>query len=389
MKFEGFDELGPERILHVHDPKTGMRGVVVVDSTAISEFGAGGLRMMPDITTREIQLLARAMTYKYIALELPMGGSKSGIWGDPGMRGAEREAVMKAFGRAAKPLLQAGTMVGSDIGTDATDVAHIYEGAGMPYRSSGLAHAQKDGDPLENHATGYGVVVAARGACEFAGFDLAGASVAIEGFGKAGGGVARYMHEAGARVVALSTLEGTAVREQGLDIPALLEARKSEGDAAVMNHPDVKTLPREALYGLDVDVLVPGSRTHVIHGGNVGEVQARVISSIANVPITDDAEAALHARGVHVVPDFISNGGGVVISIVDGLGGSEADVFRILDTEIARITKRSLESAADAAVAPRLHEIARSREILLNAKRDEKRPTMAELEAQVRERFGF
>jgi len=226
------DDLGPEKIVHVYDPVVGMRGAVVVDTTSFGR-AAGGTRMLADLTMEEIFWLARAMTHKFAILDMPIGGTKAGIWSDPSIRGAPREAILRAFGKAVKSLITAGLGLGTDMGTDAGDLAAIYEGAGFPSRGSSLAEQEKDGEPLENHATGYGVVVAAKSACEFAGVELKGATVAIEGFGKVGGGVARYMTEAGARVAAVSTINGMVYNKEGLDIKKLLGARKKSGDRVV------------------------------------------------------------------------------------------------------------------------------------------------------------
>ena len=190
------DDLGPEKILHVHDPITGMRGVVVIDTMSLGGT-AGGTRMLPDINTEEIFGLARAMSYKFSTLDIPVGGAKSGIFADPSVTGSSRRALMMAFGRAIKSLIAEGLVVGADMGTYTEDLLIIHEGAGIPAKFSGLSLQKIDGEPLEDHATGYGVVVTAKAACEFAGINLKGAKVAIEGFGKVGGGVARYMTEEG------------------------------------------------------------------------------------------------------------------------------------------------------------------------------------------------
>ncbi|MBM3150440.1 MAG: Glu/Leu/Phe/Val dehydrogenase, partial [Chloroflexi bacterium] len=97
------DELGPEKIVHVYDPTTGMKGVVVVDTTSLGG-AAGGTRMLPDITSEEIFWLARAMTHKFAILDLPIGGAKAGLWADPSISGTSREAIMKAFGNGVKSL---------------------------------------------------------------------------------------------------------------------------------------------------------------------------------------------------------------------------------------------------------------------------------------------
>lgn len=85
------DEIGPEKIIHIYDPATGMKGVVVIDCTTLGRGAGGGIRTLADITTEEIAGLARAMTYKFASLGVPIGGAKSGIWADPGICGEERK----------------------------------------------------------------------------------------------------------------------------------------------------------------------------------------------------------------------------------------------------------------------------------------------------------
>ena len=363
--FSFTDEIGPERIVYLYDPETGMRGILVIDTTSLAGAG-GGLRMLPDITSEEVFGLARAMTYKFAMIDLPVGGSKSGIWANPDMPREQKDAVLRAYGRLAKPLIEAGVTIGPDMGTDSEDVEKVYEGAGIENRTSGLSLQEKDGEPLENHATGYGVVVAARSACEFAGIDIQGATVAIEGFGKAGGGVARYMDKAGARVVALSNIDGTIYRRGGLDVMGLLEARKEKGDRVLSEYGDGEHLDREALYALPVDVLVPGARPRVINRDNAERVQAKVISSIANNPITDEADQILFKRGIQLMPDFLSNAGGVVVAVLDILGGTADDLFHALDALIHPLAKEILEDAQAEGIPSRILAMKRIKEKILN-----------------------
>lgn len=364
---ETADELGPEKILHVYDPAVGMKAVIVVDTTVFGRAG-GGTRMLPDITTEEIICLARAMTYKYAILDLPVGGAKAGIWADPDIRGAPRDAIFRAFGKALKPLLEAGIGVGADLGTYSDDFAIMREGAGLPSRVWGLSSVEKDGEPTANHVTGYGVVAAAKAACEFADIELRGATVAIEGFGKVGGGVARYMTEEGARVVAISTLNGTAYNEDGLDIKKLLEVRKKSGDKAVAEYEAAQHIDGGEIYFLPVDILVPGARPYVIDKNNVGRVQARVISSGANIPVTDEAVESLFQRGICFVPDFISNAGAVMSGPVAQVGGTLDDIFRVLTEVLGQLTRDILTEARKEGVSPRSLAVRRCREKVLKAR---------------------
>jgi len=381
------DELGPEKILHVYDPAIGMKAVVVVDTTLSGRAG-GGTRMLPDITTEEITWLARTMTYKYAILDLAIGGAKAGIWADPSIHGAPREAIFRAFGRAIKPLLETGIGVGADLGTCSEDFAIMREAADLPPRVWGLSGVEKDGEPLGNHVTGYGVVAAARAACDFAGLALEGATVAIEGFGKVGGGVARYMAEEGARVVAISNMYGTANNRDGLDVRKLLEARKKSGDRALQEYEDAQHIDAGEIYFLPVDILVPGARPYVLDRSNVTRVQAKVISSGANIPITDEAAEVLFQRGVHFVPDFISNAGAVMSGPVGLAGGTLDDLFRVLTEVLGQLTRDILTDADREGISPRSLAVRRCKEKVLQARTEKKAPpSVDELREIYRQRF--
>jgi len=387
--FKYTDQMGPEKIVYLHDPDTDMKGVMVVDTMNLAGAG-GGTRMLPDITTEEMVGLARAMTYKFAMLDLPVGGSKAGIWADPGMPGEKKDAVLKAFGRLVKPIIESGVTVASDMGTDTEDVETIYAGAGLENRTSGLSLQEKDGEPLENHATGYGVVVAARAACEYAGIDIHKATVAIEGFGKAGGGVARYIEEAGARVVAMSNIDGTVYNKGGLDIPSLLAKRDTFGDSALSEYKDAQHLSRKDIFALPVDILVPGARPYVINKKNAASVQAKVISSIANNPVTDEADPILFKKGIQFMPDFLSNAGGVVIAILDLLSGTADDLFNSLDSLIAPLTKEILSDAEKAKTPARILAMNRIKEKIMNIRTNKVEPLpFDEVLNLAREKFGL
>jgi glutamate dehydrogenase/leucine dehydrogenase len=383
------DELGPEKVVHVYDPETGMRGVVVIDCTALGTTVGGGIRMLPDITTQEIVQLARAMTYKFATLGVPVGGAKSGIWADPTTSGEERRNIMRAFGRAVRPLIPAGLAFGADIGTEAEDLDFLFEGAELPPQGTGLMAEKKDGEPIENHVTGYGVVVAAEAACAFAGMDMKGATVAIEGFGKVGGGVARYITEGGAKVVAISTAEGMILNEDGLDVDLLLEQRKKSGDRAIREYEKAKHLDKEKLFSLPVDILIPGARPYVIHEKNVQGVKAKIISSIANIPITDEAEETLFQKGVLIVPDFVSNAGGTVLGIVDFLGGTPQHAFDACKELIGSNTRTILADARKEGVDPRRLATRRVEERVAAARKGEIAASIEDAIIMMKERLGL
>lgn len=380
------DDIGPERVYLWHNPEVKVSGVVVIDTTAYGTAD-GGTRMLPDLTLGEVASLARAMTYKFASLDFPIGGAKCGIWADPGVRGPEREAIFRAFGRAIKPLLDSRLLLstGTDMGTFEEDMRVAFEVAGRPMMRKPPNIA---GETLDYHTTGYGVVVAASEACRHAGFGLKGASVAVEGFGKVGGGVVRYMTEEGAKVVAVSTVHGCVYDEGGLDVGELFNLRKEWGDECVLRYGGAAVLSREELLHLPVDILVPGARPHVVTGENVGRVRARVVSSGANVPMTDNAEEALFKRGVVSVPDFISNSGGVVAGAAMMVGVDVGQVFQVIRGAIGAATREVLEASAKEKVSPRRLATARAREKVLKARAEGGRMTLLELQKAIRRHLG-
>ncbi|MBI3302737.1 MAG: Glu/Leu/Phe/Val dehydrogenase [Deltaproteobacteria bacterium] len=343
------DASGPERIFSFYDPPTQMRAVIVIDTTAFG-ISAGGVRMLPDLSLAEMVRLARAMTYKYLMLEVRCGGAKAGIWYDPARH--DRRAVLDAFLNVLRPFFQQRTYLpGADMGTSEEDFQPLRDGrSGGHY--SGLRSQVFEGLPLEDQLTGFGVVEATRTAAEFFGMPLAGARVAIEGFGKVGGGAARFFVRAGARVVAVSTLAGTRYDPQGLDVDRLLILRQEHGDEAVRHYQHGKLLPRNKLFMLPVDILIPGARPDAINARNVGKIQARLVVPGANIPFTIPVANRLSARGIGVVPDFVSNGGGVLAALADIEGLDVEGAFRSVRERIGANTSLTLSRSRERQCPP-------------------------------------
>jgi len=246
------DANGPERIFSFYDPSSQMRAVLVIDTTAFS-VSAGGIRMLPDLSLSEMVRLARAMTYKYLMLEVHCGGAKAGVWYDQTIQ--DRNAVWSAFLHALRPFVEKRLYLpGTDMGTTEEDFQPLYTEGTRP-RSGGLLKQVVDGLPLEDQLTGFGVVESAREATEFFDIPMNGATVAIEGFGKVGGGAARFFVRSGARVVAVSTIIGTRYDPHGLDIERLFALRHEHGEQLVRHYPHGKLLSGNKLFTLPVDIL--------------------------------------------------------------------------------------------------------------------------------------
>jgi glutamate dehydrogenase (NAD(P)+) len=140
------------------------------------------------------------------------------------------------------------------------------------------------------------------------GLDPVGATAVVQGFGSIGGAAARYLAKAGVRVVAVADRAGLVRNDAGLDVEALLAARDPFGviERAALR-PGDETAPTEDWLDIPCDLLVPAAMSYVLAAEDVPRVQARVVVEGANMPTLPDAEAALLARGIPVVPDFLAN----------------------------------------------------------------------------------
>lgn len=351
------DEFGPEKIVEVWDPKTKTYGFVVIDNTARG-IGKGGIRLQPDVTVEEVSRLARAMTWKNALADIPFGGAKAGIRADP--RSINKEQAMRAFARGLRHLVPTEYCAGPDMNTTEKEMGEFADelknrqaATGKPSNMGGLPH--------ELGSTGYGVVESTEVACEVIGLSLKGATVAIEGFGNVGQFAMKFLEEKGAKVIAVSDSKGTIHDEQGIDYHKLMETKEKTG--SVINYPGQKLSPSD-LFGLKVDILIPGARPDVITDANKHSVKAKLIVEAANIPISESIEEEFHKKGIWIIPDFVANAGGVISSYVEFIGGNEQQMFKTVKEKIRMNTKRVLEKAKSENISPRKAALELAKEIV-------------------------
>jgi len=354
--FRFCDDLGPKTILHIYEPAIGLKAIVVVDNTAAGT-AIGGVRMAPDVSLDECFRLARGMTLKNAAAGLPHGGGKSVIFGDPTMEPSRKEQLIRAFARNIKH--QTDYVPGPDMGTNEAAMALVTDEGG---RSIGLPKVL-GGIPLDEiGATAWGVVASADVAKEVAGIELEGARVAMQGFGAVGKHAARFFAERGSILVAAADYSGAIHDGEGLDVEAL--AQHVDAGGRIADFEGGERLHREAIIGIDCDILVPAARPDVIRADNQATVKAKLIVPGANIGVTEKAEAMLHRRGVLCVPDFIANAGGVICGAVEFAGGTQSQVFPMIDEKIRGNTAEVLERMKHDRILPREAAVAMARERL-------------------------
>jgi glutamate dehydrogenase (NAD(P)+) len=353
------------------DPVTGRKGYVVIDRL-VNGLAGGGTRMRAGVTLEEVERLARTMSLKNGAVNLPGGGAKGGLDCDP--HDPEARPLLTRFIRAVRPLLETYWGTAEDMGTTQQLLDEVFVEVGM--QSSVQATLNRSGDGaaalrrlvdglgvqvggigLGDLVGGYGVAQAAAAAAGHQGRSIEGLRAAIQGFGAMGGSTARYLVEQGARVVALSDVRGTVTNPAGLDVERLLATRTALGDIdRSALRPDDRELPREGWLSVDTDVLVPAAVADSITAENCARVTASLVVEAANIPTTEEAQSLLHQRGVLVIPDYVANGGTnawfwwVLLGMIEPT--AEA-AFRVIGENMRSSVAEMLELAARDGVLPR------------------------------------
>ncbi|MFD8974903.1 MULTISPECIES: glutamate dehydrogenase [Streptomyces] len=322
--------MSPTPLLSVDwtDHVTGRRGHLVVDRL-VRGVASGGLRMREGCTAAEVAGLARGMTMKEAlhydpeARYVPLGGAKGGIDCDP--RSPEAYGVLVRYLRAMRPYIERFWTTGEDLGLTQDLVDRAAAEAGLVSSVQAVypllddeATARKrladafaievDGIGLDELVGGLGVAESVLVALDRAGRAHAGTRVSVQGLGTMGGATARFLARAGLRVVAVADVRGTIVNPDGLDVEALLAARDAHGtvDRSALR-PGDREEPRDTWLAVDAEVLVPAAVSYAIDAGNQGRITARWIAEAANMPVLPEAEEALAARGVTVLPDVVVN----------------------------------------------------------------------------------
>jgi glutamate dehydrogenase (NAD(P)+) len=288
----------------------------------------GGIRYDEDVNLGEVTALAMWMSWKCSIMNLPFGGAKGAVRIDP--RALSHTELQRVTRRYTAEIIEVigpdRDIPAPDLGTNELVMAWI-----MDTYSQQKGHAVPGvvtGKPIEiggsygrKEATGRGVVTCAMEACRFTGFDLKGASVAVQGFGEVGGAAARIAAGLGAKVVAISDIKGGIYDPKGLDLAAV--------DAWVKEHqflqgfPGVDHVTPQELLELPCDVLIPAAVQNQIGAHNADKLRCRLLVEGANGPTDLEADAILAERRITVVPDIVANAGGVTVSYFEWLQGSQ------------------------------------------------------------------
>jgi len=336
--------LAPEVTFKAVDEQLGHLGYLVIDST-IRGRSAGGIRMQPNTTLKELTYLAKTMTLKFGLLGIPFGGAKAGIVANPLLPREKKLEIFRAFGRSLSPFLNKSYLPGSDMGTNDDDVIYIMKAANLAVKTVGPRTSS-------DVYTSWTALASVKAAADTLGLELSNCTVAIQGFGKVGSSIAKAISQTGANIVAVSTREGAIYNQRGLDPEKLLKLKDEAGDNLVSVYEKATAIANENLLSLDVDILFPCAGSWSINQSNVETIKSKIICPGANIPLTQDAEETLFRKGTLCLPDFVTNCGGV-------LGGylrsfmSEKNIRDVVDGQFAEMVADILERSRSESRSPR------------------------------------
>ncbi len=323
----------------------------------------GGIRYDEEVTLGECAALAMWMTWKCALLRLPYGGAKGGVRCNPrALSIRETERLTRRFTSELLPIIGPQEDIPApDMATNEQTMAWMMDtysmqrGYAVPEIVTGKP-VSIGGSVFRHEATGVGVVMVISRACDRLGWRLEEQRCVVQGFGNVGSVASLELHERGARVVAVSDVSGGLHDERGLDIPTLQAFVAENGSLAGCDMG--RRITNEELLELDCDILVLAAREDQITAENASRVRTRMIAEGANGPTTLDADAILSGRGIPILPDVLTNAGGVTVSYFEWV----QDLGRLFWTR-EEIRAKLAEKLSDA--FDRVWDLSDERDILL------------------------
>lgn len=344
----------PDRVLEVNFPVKMDDGTTTIFTGYRSQHNnalgpyKGGFRFSPYVTREEVIALSTWMTWKCAVVDIPYGGGKGGVIVDThNLSKGELERLSKAYIRAIHEI------IGPDKDIPAPDMYTTPEMMGwMVDEYSQLVGeytpAVITGKPLDKggsqgraEATGQGGVYILEALAQKENLTPSETTIGLQGFGNAGSFYAKLASELGFKVVAIAELGGGIYNADGIDIEKTLECFKRTGSLKDCNGEE--QMDDDKLFELEIDILVPAAVENVITKENANDIKAKYIIELANGPTTPEADELLHKNGVIVVPDVLSNSGGVIVSYFEWVQNKKDESWTKEDVN-TRLKKRIIKA---------------------------------------------
>lgn len=313
--------------------------------------GKGGIRYHQDSDIDEVRALAAWMTFKCAVAGIPYGGAKGAVKVNPAeLSKSELARLTRRYTAAIYPIIGPEKDIPApDVNTNPEIMSWIMDTYSM--LTGYVVNGVVTGKPVEIggslgrfEATGMGVMLITDEILKKKNRKLQGTRIAIQGFGNVGRNAALLLHEKGAKVVAVSDVDGGLYCEAGLNVPALADfiAKNKGKTLSDFNAEGIKHITNEELLAIDTDVLIPAAMENQITEQNAGNVKAEIIVEAANGPLTPDADKILESREITIVPDILANSGGVIVSYfewvqnIQNLMWDKEEIYKMLQKLIIR-----------------------------------------------------
>ena len=278
----------------------------------------GGIRYHHHVDIEEVRSLATLMTWKTALIDIPYGGGKGGIGINPGdYSKTELERISRKFFRAIDPIIGVNIDIPApDVNTNAQVMSWFMDEYSQTH---GYTPGIVTGKPLElggsegrEAATGRGTAIITREAAEKWNIDLKGAKVVVQGFGNVGSYAAKFLHEYGCKIIGVSDISGGLYEPEGFDVDELFDYNYEH--RTIDGYQQGKKITNEELLALECDFLIPAALGSAINEQNVDSLNCKIIIEAANGPVTGEAADKLWKKKIAIIPDILTNAGGVTVS---------------------------------------------------------------------------
>jgi len=332
-------------------------GYRVLHSNALGP-GKGGIRYHPELSQEEVTALATLMTWKCALLNVPFGGAKGGVICDSkSLTQNDLRRITRRF------VAELGSNIGPhtdipapDMYTNEQTMAWVYDTYDMLHTGNNNS-AVVTGKPIDlggslgrKEATGRGCLYVTQRFLETGLIsnlkNLNNARVIIQGLGNVGSVAAKLFLEAGARIIAISDSQGGIYNKDGINLSQALRFKKEHG--TIVGLAETLSLTNDDMLKMECDILIPAAMSNQICQHNAHEIKAKLIVEAANAPVTPMADDILHARGIPVLPDILSNAGGVVVSYYEWVQNNQNESWEL--EIIQNKLKRKMFSAVDGVI---------------------------------------
>ena len=278
----------------------------------------GGIRYHHHVDIDEVRSLATLMTWKTALVDIPYGGGKGGIGINPGdYSKVELERISRKFFRAIDPIIGVNIDIPApDVNTNAQVMSWFMDEYS---KTHGYTPAIVTGKPLElggsegrEAATGRGTAIITREAAEKWNINLKGAKVVVQGFGNVGSYAAKFLYEYGCKIIGVSDISGGLYAPDGFDVDELFNYNYEH--RTIKGYQYGKKITNEELLALECDFLIPAALGSAINEDNVDSLNCKIIIEAANGPVTGEAANKLWKKKIAIIPDILTNAGGVTVS---------------------------------------------------------------------------